>query len=234
MLLPPSSLETLLKSPFKSITGNIHSGTDNTNTAMWSSMNSLIPHFVPLVPGSQNSIPCHDPSQIYQPSPSLVMGTNNSGYMFGSAPNAGGYMLSLSINSRGSAAVDLTGAPSSPRLYCEEMPFVDTDLATGDMDEFSKGMDVPKLDFLSSSVVAASSLAHKCATATRLSLFSQDNNTSSISEKGLIHEHQVVGTSELSEVPASTNSNISELDHLAEFRDFGALMNTNLEKLCLK
>lgn len=236
MLLPPSSLETLLKSPFKSITGNVHSGTDNTNTAMWSSMNSLIPHFVPLVPGSQNSssMPCHDPSQIYQPSPSLVMGTTNSACMFGAAPNAGGYMLSLSINSRGSAAVDLTGAPSSPRLYSEEMPFVDTDLATGYLDEFSKGMDVPKLDFLSSSVVAASSLAHKCATATRLSLFSQDNSASSISEKGLIHENQVAETSGLSELPASNNSNIAEIDHLAEFRDFGALMNTNLEKLCLK
>ncbi len=143
-------------------------------------------------------------------------------------------MLSLSINSRGSAAVDLTGAPSSPRLYSEEMPFVDTDLATGYLDEYSKGMDVAKLDFLSSSVVAASSLAHKCATATRLSLFSQDSSASSISDKGLIHENQVAGASALSELPASNNSNIAEIDHLAEFRDFGALMNTNLEKLCLK
>jgi hypothetical protein len=114
------------------------------------------------------------------------------------------------------------------------MPFVDTDLATGYLDEYSKGMDVAKLDFLSSSVVAASSLAHKCATATRLSLFSQDSSASSISDKGLIHENQVAGASALSELPASNNSNIAEIDHLAEFRDFGALMNTNLEKLCLK
>jgi hypothetical protein len=44
----------------------------------------------------------------------------------------------------------------------------------------------------------------------------------------------VAGASALSELPASNNSNIAEIDHLAEFRDFGALMNTNLEKLCLK
>lgn len=237
MLLPPSSLETLLKSPFKSNAGTLSSGTDNATPAMWSSMNSLVPHFVPLVPVSQNSnsIPFHDPSQLYQPSPSLVMGTN-SAYMFGSTSNAGGYMLSLSINSRGSAAIDPTGAPSSPRFLSEEMPFVDTDLATVDQEEFSKGMDVPRLDFMSSSVVAASSLAHKCATAGRLSLFSQDNSTSRISEKGPSDMNRAAGASEVDndEVPDSNNDKIAELDHLAEFRDFGVLMNTNLEKLSLR
>jgi len=247
MLLPPSSLETLLKSPFKNV-AETGTGADNARATMWSSMNALIPPFVPLVPGSQNSnhlLPHNDPSQFYQTATSFVMDSANSALMFGSTSGGGGagYLSSLSFNSRGSVAItDPTasaggGAPPSPGYLAEEMPFVDTDLVALPRQHFSKGTDGSPPDFLLSSAAAASSLAHKCATASRLSMFAHDD-ASGVGKGATGGINRSAGELTMSmetgkDGVGNSNSSINGLECLAEFRDFGASLNTNLQKLAL-
>lgn len=217
-------------------------GTENAIPTMWSSMNALTPHFVTLVPASQNCNlhPCHDPSQLYQPSPSPATGAANSAIMLGSAQGGGGYFLSLSFNGKGSAAIgDPSGTgscmPLTPRFISEEMPFADNDLAAADEGLFSKAADVARIDFMSSSVAAASSLAHKCATASRLSLFSHDN-VIDVDERGADYISQ--GSSGALEITnedrPKSKDNIVGIEHLAEFRDFGASLSTNLQNLSFR